>query len=79
MNKKTKVIITFVLSFIIAFFIVGYIKNTMFVAIHWVEGVTIWDKFREYYIRTFSANIIPSFIIAIIFTIIMNFNNTKRS
>jgi len=78
MHKKIKVIITFVLSFIIAFFIVGYIKNTMFVAIDWVKGVTIWDKFREYYIRTFSSNIIPSFVIAVIFTIIMIFINTKK-
>lgn len=79
MNKKTKVIITFILSLIISFFIVGYIKNTMFVAIDWVKGVTIWDKFREYYLRTFSANIIPSFVIAIISTSVISFVNRNRS
>jgi hypothetical protein len=79
MNNKTKIIITFTLSLVISFFIVGYIKHTMFVATDWVEGVTIWNKFRVYYIRTFSANIIPSFIIAIIFTSVINFINRNRS
>lgn len=79
MNKKTRVLKTFIFSFIISYFVVGYIKNTMFVAIDWVEGVTIWSKFREYYIRTFSENIIPSFIIAIISTIIISLINRNRS
>ena len=33
MNKKSKVIITFIISLIIAFFLVGYVMNTMFVRI----------------------------------------------
>jgi len=79
MNKRTKAIIIFIISFIIAFFIVGYIKNTMFRAICWVAGVTNWDKFREYYIRTFLDNIIPSFILAIISTSILCFAGRNKS
>ncbi|MFL0270159.1 hypothetical protein [Candidatus Clostridium radicumherbarum] len=71
MRKKTKVIITFIISLIIAFFLVGYTRNSMFVKIDWVAGATIWDKFREYYIRTFSSNILPSLIIALIPTFIL--------
>lgn len=79
MNKKSKVIITFIISFIIAFFLVGYVMNVMFVSIDWVEGVTIWQKFREYYIRTFFSNIIPAFIIAIVSTILISLAYKKRS
>ena len=71
MRKILKVSITFIVSFIIAYLIVGYLKNTMFVRIHWVEDVTIYDKAREYYIRTASNNIMPSFIIAMIPTAIV--------
>jgi hypothetical protein len=78
MNKKTRIAKTFVLSLVISYFIVGYIKNTMFVAIDWVEGVTIWSKFSEYYTRTFSENIIPSFILAVIITIIISLINRNR-
>lgn len=77
MNKITKVIITFIISFIIAYFFVGYVINTMFVAIHWIEDVTILDKLREYYIRTFSINIMPAFTIATISTIIISSRNEK--
>lgn len=70
MNKNKKIITTFIISFIIAFFVVGYAKSNIGVAICWVEDVTIWDKFEEYYIRTFSLNLIPAFIIASISSII---------
>lgn len=80
MNKNKKIIITFIISFIIAFFIVGYVKNTMFVSICWVDGVTIWDKFEEYYIRTFSLNLIPAFVIASISSIIVyRINKNKKT
>ena len=71
MSKNKKIIITFIISFIIAFFVVGYAKSNIGVAICWVENVTIWDKFEEYYIRTFSLNLIPAFIIASISSIIV--------
>jgi hypothetical protein len=51
----------------------------MFVAIHWIEDVTVLDKFREYYIRTFSINIMPAFTVATISTIVISFRNTNRS
>jgi len=79
MNKKSKVIINFIISFVIAFFIVGYIRNNMFAKIHWVADVTIWDKFREYYVRTFSFNLIPALVIAIVPTIIMLIVNKNKS
>jgi hypothetical protein len=68
LNKKTKVIITFILSFIITFFIVGYVKYAMFVAIDWVEGVTIWNKLNWYYGYNFISNFFPALFLAIIIT-----------
>ena len=68
--KKIKIIIIFIISLVISYFIVGYVKGAVFAQIHWVEGVTAGDKFREYYIRTFSYNIIPSIMIASIITFI---------
>jgi hypothetical protein len=79
MFNSRKLNIIFIVSFIIAFFIVGYVRNTMFIAIDWVEGATIWSKFREYYIRTFFTNIIPAFIIAIVVTFIISLPNKKRN
>ena len=78
MNKKSKVIITFIVSFIMAFFIVGYVKNTILEDILWRVDATGWDKFREYYIRTFSANVIPALMIAVIPTGIISFVNWKK-
>lgn len=72
MSKRSKILITFVISFIIAFFIVGYVNNAMFVKIYWGEDATVWHKFYEYYIRTFSSNIILTLIISIIFTSIIS-------
>jgi len=71
-------IITFVVSFVLAFFIVGYVWNTVFVSIHWVEDATIWDKFREYYVRTFFSNIIPAMIIAAVPTAIVGLINRRN-
>lgn len=71
MNKIVKVIITFIISFIISYLLVGYVANTIFAQIHWVEGATIWDKLREYYIRTAPFNIKPTFILAILSTIVI--------
>ena len=78
MNKISKVIITFIISFVIAYLIVGYVIHGMFVGIKWVEDITIWGKLREYYIRTASVNIIPTFIIAIMSTGIISIINGKR-
>jgi len=78
MSKIAKVIITFIISFIIAYLIVGYVANNLFAQIHWVEDVTIWDKLREYYIRTASVNIIPTFIVAIISTSSINRIKNKK-
>lgn len=78
MFRKAKVISVFIISFIPAFFLVGYIRNIMFVNIHWANGATVWDKFREYYIRTFSANIFPALLIALISVLIAAFVNKKK-
>lgn len=66
MSKSAKVIITFIVSFLIAYLIVGYVLNAMFVAIDWVEGATIWSKLREYYVRNAGRNFIPALVIALI-------------
>ena len=68
---KKKAIITFIISLIIAYPIVGYLKSNVGVAIHWVENVTLIQKLNEYYIRTFWNNIILSSIVAVIPTLIV--------
>lgn len=70
MNKKLKVILVFVVSFIVAYLIVGYYKNAVCTSIHWIEGVTIWGKLREYYIRTFFENLPYALVLALIPTLI---------
>lgn len=63
MNKLLKIILTFAVWFAIAYLIAGYIINALFAQMQLTEKATVWDNFREYYMRTFSSNII-SFIIA---------------
>jgi len=77
MNKK-KTILIFIISFIFAFIIVGYVRNTLFVLIDWIDDVTIWQKLNEYYVRTFFSNIIPSFIIAIVSTFLISMSYLMR-
>jgi len=76
---RFRIAVTFIVTFIIAFFIVGYVRNTMFVQIEWLQSATVLDRFREYYIRTFSLNVIPTLIIAIITTLFVGFINKVRS
>jgi len=78
MTKKSKTVITFIVSFIIAFFIVGYLTNTVFRQISWIEGATVWQKFKEYYIRTFSSHSVPAFVIALIPTVIIGLLGKKN-
>lgn len=79
MSKKS-IILTFIISFIISYLIVGYVFNGMFVAIKWVEDVTIWMKLKEFYIRPIFNNIILSTIVSTIITFITNllFKNHKK-
>jgi len=72
MSKTMKTTITFIVTFIISYLFFGYFKSNMGVSIHWIPEVTIWDKFREYYIRTFYINIFPSIIMAIFLTSIIS-------
>ena len=51
----------------------------MFVKIHWIQGATVLDKFREYYIRTASVNLIPAFIVSIIATSIINIKSVIKN
>ncbi|MDV3429644.1 MAG: hypothetical protein LIR50_22050 [Bacillota bacterium] len=78
MSRKARVIAAFIISFIPSFFLAGYIRNVMFVNIHWTQDASVWDKFREYYIRTFSANIIPALLIAVIAALITAFLNKEK-
>lgn len=79
MSKKS-IIITFIISFIVSYLIVGYVFNSMFVGIKWVEDATIWMKLREYYIRPFFNNIILSILLSrfITFIIIILFKTHKK-
>lgn len=69
--RHIRTIRIFIISLIVSYLIVGYAKSTMFVWIHWTEEATVFDKLKEYYIRTFSINIIPSIILALIATLII--------
>lgn len=79
MNRKIQVITTFILSLIISFLVVGYIRNIMFVEIDWVNGVTLWDKFRVYYFDNLFSDSIPSLIIAVALTGIIRFISRSRN
>lgn len=72
-----KVIFTFIFSLIISYLIIGYLNFNLFVIIDWIEGVTIIDKLREYYIRTFSSNISLSLPISLIPTYLV-YKKTKN-
>lgn len=72
-----KVIFTFIFSLIISYLIIGYLNSNLFVIIDWIEGVTIADKLREYYIRTFSSNISLSLPISLIPTYLV-YKKTKN-
>ncbi len=81
MIKAKKVIITFIISFIVSYLIVGYAANSMFVGIKWIENITIWDKLKWYYIFTAHINILPTLILSIIATCIINYpyNRTNEN
>ena len=72
-----KVIFTFIFSLIISYLIIGYLNFNLFVIIDWIEGVTIIDKLREYYIMTFSSNISLSLPISLIPTYLV-YKKTKN-
>lgn len=72
-----KVIFTLIFSLIISYLIIGYLNSNLFVIIDWIEGVTIIDKLREYYIRTFSSNISLSLPISLIPTYLV-YKKTKN-
>jgi|LGVF01.1.fsa_nt_gb hypothetical protein len=78
MNKNKRSIIIFTISFFIAFFIVGYVLSATIVEIDWVADATIFNKFREYYLRNIFSNIIISIIVAGIATIIVNLISWKN-
>jgi len=72
MIKEEKNIIFFIVIFVVSYFIVGYVWNEMFVAIDWIDDVTIWQKLREYYIRSFAGNVFPTLILSIFLTYIIS-------
>jgi len=81
MNKRPKTIITFFISFIVALVIVtsvGYVNN-IFVAIDWVENVTLMQKISGYFISCSPIIIILAFIIALIPTGVISIVNRIRS
>lgn len=75
LNKK--VILTFIISLIISYLIIGYLSSNLFVNIHWIESVSLYDKLREYYIRTFLSNISFALPISLIISYI-TFKKTNK-
>ena len=81
MNKRPKAIITFFISFIVSLVVVtsvGYVNN-IFVAIDWVENVTLMQKISGYFISCSPIIIILAFIIALIPTGVISLVNRIRS
>lgn len=68
MKKIARVFVTFIIFFIIIYLVGSYIAHGIIGQVHWTEGVTIWDKLREYYIRTAPYNIKPVLVITLIIT-----------
>lgn len=62
--------------FLVVYFIVGYIRQAIFVKI---DDATLWDKFVTIYVRGFILNIVPAFIIALILGFVLNYYMTNRS
>lgn len=79
MGKRIRGSIIFITSFIISFFTTGYVINTKLKVIDWIEGATLWDKFDEYYIRTFFHDAVPASIIALIATGIFLKRSDRRN
>lgn len=71
MKKSVKYAITFCSTFIVSYLLVGFLHSNVFSKIHWRAEATIWDKLREYYIRTFRYNLLPTLIVTVIFTAII--------
>lgn len=78
MSRNAKTIVTFVISFVIAFFIVSYIRNSLFISIKWAEDATLLDRFREYYIRPFGYNFMPTLLIAVVSTTLIKIIMKRR-
>jgi hypothetical protein len=66
MMTKLNLLFNFMISFIISFAIVGYVRNGFMVKIDWVAGATIWSKLKWYYVYNFIPNLFPSLILTII-------------
>ena len=66
MTKHKPILAFFGASLLASYLVVGYFTNTMLIAIDWVETVTIWHKVYQYYIVTFTYNIIPTLILSVV-------------
>lgn len=77
MKKVKDLVLTFIFSLIGSYLFVGG-SRSIFVGYKWSVDATIWDKLREFYIRTFPYNIMPAIYIAVVITAIIVFINRKN-
>jgi hypothetical protein len=78
-KKIIKYVTTFIISLVIAYFIVGWFYHNFLCVVKWVEGTTEWDKFRCFYITDFRINIFPALILAGISTFIVCLRDIFKS
>ncbi len=64
---------------IVVYFIVGYVRQVLFVRTEWALDATLWDKFVTCYLSSFILNIVPAFVIALILGFVLHYYMTNRS
>ena len=77
MKRIKDMVLIFIISLLGSYLFVGGFRN-IFVGYKWSVDATIWDKLREFYIRMFPYNIMPSIYIAVAITTIVMFINRKK-
>lgn len=71
MKKYLRVLVTFIVSLVVCYIIIGYIRYSQLIPIDNMGGNTFWMDIRDTYITEFPINIVPALITAIIPSIIV--------
>jgi|GEM_PF-6646742 len=64
---------------LVAYFIVGYVRNALFVRTEWAVDATFIDKFVSYYFKGFILNFVPAFLIALLLGFLINYYVTNKT
>jgi hypothetical protein len=66
MSRSQKILLTFIVSFVLGYLLFGYFLNAMIIRYDWLDKsnpllhVSEWQKLRVYYIETWFLNVIPA-------------------